>query len=673
MGKHQDGGKADVKREVVSASANLEVISHESFVKRLEGMSSACHNCHRERTRSQRNKPGRKGKAGRRNQHAKANAPIVIHLKDTLRSVGKHRQSSLDGDSDVSSTKSTDEDLYTTSSSGSSSSGQSMARRAAAGTKGSLLDYQFSSVYGDVASIPEFVPQYRSHHFHQVWPHTLYHHSPMMPSSIFSHPMTNMKSPYHSFLSTAQKVKEKSRKNLTALISVIEKAHMKEAKDIEPNLSRNSTDAKLSGVLNNLSLSSQNDIEVKRKNMAECDNVELICNDLSNTGDKLAESTDDSDTSDKASVVSSADTLSDDATDTAVFDEVKTHEFTPGELEQLAEYTMGAPLVRYDYPPSQCPECISALYCYQYFPYDNYNTYTGPKHAGHHVHSSRQFHPHVQQQRVSSRIGQQGKIQASPRTSTSSESDVSSDVEDCSTTSSSSSLSSSSSSVRKTTASAVMPNGSRPTTKATHQPKASRNPRSNAYPRNNLSQDTHSKKPVKRATASWKAARQSGDTDYGRSHRRSNTSQGCIPTDSVYMDLTGMDVSLSVMYHTEPSDPTPTWPYPVHSLYQAFYTPTPMATNLGMSGAPWKFSNQMVYPLNIDTISTHELKKCKFPCPVCLFLHVLYHNKTSVCISAGFFSICLCGFHTMSHICVAYYMLSAEHGGSYAYLKLFGN
>ena len=49
MGKTQeDEGTRPVKREVVSASANLEVISEENFARRLQGMS-ACINCQKER------------------------------------------------------------------------------------------------------------------------------------------------------------------------------------------------------------------------------------------------------------------------------------------------------------------------------------------------------------------------------------------------------------------------------------------------------------------------------------------------------------------------------------------------------------------------------------------------------------------------------------------------
>jgi hypothetical protein len=613
MGKLQDAGRTNVKREVVSASANLEVISQESFVRRLEGMSSACHNCHKERTLPHRNnKPGRKGKAGRRKQLAKSNTTIVIHLKDTLRFAGKHRQSSLDGDSDVSA-RSTDEDQYTSSG---SSSGQKAVYRPTAASKSLSLDYQVSSIYGDVASIPEFVPQYRGHHFHQVWPQPLYHHVSLASSTTFPRSAVTHKTPNHSSLSTAQKAKEKSRKNLTALISVIEKAHMKESKDIEPNLSRNSTDAKLRSVLNNVSLSSQNDSEMKLKNMAGCENVELICNDLSKGADKLVESTDDSDSSEKASVQSSSDTISDDAVDRPALREASGHEFLPKDLEQLVEFTMGSPLIRYDCQPSQCPECVAVNYSQQHFHFEGCSLYTAPKTS--HFHSTRRpphFHIQQQQHTVSNCSGQRQKVAASPRTSTSSDSDALSDVEGSSTaSSSSSSLSSSSSSLTdKTPASAHA--GKRTATKVTPVTKtSSRHPRPGpSTSRTHWSHEPRDKQPVKRATASWKSARQLWDIDVSQAHRQARA-HSCGMADSVYMDLTGLDVSISVMYHTELPVSTPTWPYPVHALYQAVYSPNISAPPPRFNH-PFRFNNQTVYPHNIDLIPFYERKKYELSAP----------------------------------------------------------
>lgn len=368
MGKLHDGerGPVVVKREVVSASAHLEVISQESFVRRLEGMSSSssssnsghtssCVNCQRERTRTTQNincnnnsnltmnstycsanqhnhgkSSGRRGKMGRRKQQqhnnnqqvhpsgpqkpsttaVKTTTPLVIHLRETSLQSRRRQSSVEEHDSDVS--RSTDEDQSSTSS-GSSSGGRSGGKRRGArggatahhttssvyrtspassrGRGRPAPDLSLSHVYGDVESIPEFVPKYRfphhqqqlyHHHFYphysQPWPHpsTYYHPQYVVSPLATSDLLPREKVSYQKFCSAHQKVKEKSRKNLSALISVIEKAHRKEpTQDIEPNLSQNSApNAKLSGsVLNNVSSSSSpsrslNDDELKRRNMA---------------------------------------------------------------------------------------------------------------------------------------------------------------------------------------------------------------------------------------------------------------------------------------------------------------------------------------------------------------------------------------------------------------------
>ncbi|KAI8797559.1 CCR4-NOT transcription complex subunit 6 isoform X2 [Biomphalaria glabrata] len=578
MGKLLDVDRTEVKREVVSASANLEVISHEHFVKRLEGMSSACANCHRER--SHHKQGGRTNKTARRKQQSKSNTPLVIHLKDTLSKGRKHRALHMDADSDVSA-RSTDEEQFYSSRCNFYHHPSEPYRGKVAG------EYQLSAMYSDVASIPEFVPQYSSHLFHQAWPQTV-HTAVAQPAGSALH----TKSPYHSFHTTTQKAKEKSRKNFTALISVIEKAHKKDVLDIEQNLSKNSVDAKLCNVLNNVTLSSQNDVELKRKNMAECENVELICNDLSTNADKLQDSTDESDTSDKASVVSSTDTLSDDVAENLLLE----HEFTPSELEQLAEYTTGAPLVRYGCPVSQCPDCISnSWYNYQYLQYES----SSPSYVPRNNHYNPfQYSSYQQQQRGGHKL--HPKVAAHPRIS-SSDSDVSSDVDDGSTTSSRSSVSSSSSSGVKATASAktrVVPSSSH---QSGQQTKRARNPKMNTFnPKTRPKKEIH--QPVKRATASWKGARQLWDIDVSQGARRS---QGV--SDSVYMDLTGLDVTYTVIYH---ADVTPLWPYPVHSLYQAMYTPSiPVSLHPKYSHLP-AFS-----PHKVEMIPSFELKKYEMSMP----------------------------------------------------------
>ena len=873
MGKIQDGDRGErsptsVKRKVVSASAHLEVISQESFVWRLEGMSSnssssssnssgggscaqassasgsACANCQRERTRSTHNAnnnnnnnnnnnsnangsscsnnssmshhnhgktSGRRGKAGRRKQQhnsnhhhhhhnhhhhsqqqqqpqtsskqkpssatGKADTPLVIHLKDTLPGSlalqSRRRQSSLEEqDSDVS--RSTDED-QSSSSSGSSSGGKggdgsrrrglrggAVAHHAAASTlyrnspsaslgRGrSSPDITWSHIYGDVASIPEFVPKslytYQPHYYHhhyyphypQAWPlqPTHYHPAHVVSPLATSELLPHEKASYQRFRSSTQKVKEKSRKNLSAFISVIEKAHRKEpAQDIEPNLSQNSAaDAKLSGsILNNASSAaspsrSLHDAEVKRRNMAECDNVELICNDLSaatnsaaprpamdheedpQDGDRSAMSespcttTDESDQSDKASVASSSDTLSEDLAG-ELLPALDGGEMTPRELQQLAQYTTGVPLLRYDVPAPHhhhhhhpaCPQC-AAWYAHS-------QTFQGGACFSEEAFNQRSlFHqPH---ELLRSQFRHKSSA-STPRTSISSDSDVSSDIEDSSSTSSSESSAASSgtdqanvlaqdspSALNGSTSDAntikhgcVSSNSSKPSP-SSNQPfvkVVSRNPHSKIVSANASIATTSSTSGtvtvasskdhsgLKGTSVGYRLphpARQLWDIDVWPASRRRAARHYPSPyhhphyqhmehfyggppfSDSVYMDLTGLDVTVEVTYHNRPghysqvfshsrgaadsqgsdygAEKSPrypdhdtggrlkeatvggsaSWPYPVHSLFHALYSPTVTAPVQGIQ-LPLRFNNTVFYPLKADTSPPVQLKKCK--------------------------------------------------------------
>ncbi|GFO04303.1 Ccr4-not transcription complex subunit 6-like protein [Plakobranchus ocellatus] len=836
MGKLQDSERSPigVKREVVSASAHLEVISQESFVWRREGMSSssnsssssssnnnnnsssscgqngstnaaACANCHKERTRTSHSNgnncgsnsgsnnhhyhhkaSGRRGKTNRRKQQhhnqnqsqasnrqnanvaaGKSNSPIVIHLKESLREgpslQAQGRQSSLeDHDSDVS--RSTDEEQSSTSSGSSSercggrrkgprgsngahhstsSSSSSLYRSAVSSSiRGRSSDVTWSDIYTDVASIPEFVPksyyhvphnsQYYLHHYYphysQPWPvqPAMYHPSQLFSPLAIPGFLYHEKIPYHSFRATTQKAKEKSRKNLTALISVIEKAHRKEpAQDIEPNLSHNSEpDAKLSGsILNNASSAASPsrppyDDELKRRNMAECENVELICNDLSSkitpsvTGvedprdsDKTAMSesssstTDESDQSDKASVASSSDTLSDDL-GTEFLPALESGQMTPGELQQLAEYTTGVPLMRFDgpvhhHPPHICHQC-SAWYTYD----QNYQ-----RNDPHNVELYCRRAPY----RAHMRVQPRHKFHApTPRTSISSDSDVSSDVDDSSSTASSeSSIPSSrnekaeafaqetgkvcgsseevSQDIKSDQSRADEGKDPGETIPGKHQPLAKLQSTNHSSSTSTKSVSTSVKASkshstnalekshaVKRATASWKTAthaarspRQLWDIDvwsssrrraaryfspyhhYDHLHHSEQFRAGPPFPDRVYLDLTGLDVTIDVTYHnhhhqqqdqygyTAAQPPTETpgadsrhhssrcpshekpqgeavastaWPYPVHSLFQALYSPTVTAPVQGIQ-LPLRFNNTVFYPLKGDSTPPMQLKK----------------------------------------------------------------
>ena len=69
--------------------------------------------------------------------------------------------------------------------------------------------------------------------------------------------------------------------------------------------------------------------------------------------------------SDNVSTVSSSEVQSD--SDLSAHQDNPEPEMSPEELEKLAQFTTGAPLIRYDCPPSECPQCLSELFATQYY------------------------------------------------------------------------------------------------------------------------------------------------------------------------------------------------------------------------------------------------------------------------------------------------------------------
>lgn len=165
---------------------------------------------------------------------------------------------------------------------------------------------------------------------------------------------------------------KKDVKNLSALISVIEKTHRKDKKFHvgSNNLARN-TRTKSSKfvadyVLNNATYSLENADQVssKPRSIAECENVEVICNDL-NESDKGSYMEDTE--SDTVSTISSSESQCESDASNSQPETMET-EMTPEELERLAQFTTGCPLIRYDCSPSECPQCLSEFYYnYQYY------------------------------------------------------------------------------------------------------------------------------------------------------------------------------------------------------------------------------------------------------------------------------------------------------------------
>jgi hypothetical protein len=165
---------------------------------------------------------------------------------------------------------------------------------------------------------------------------------------------------------------KKDVKNLSALISVIEKTHRKDKKfhvgsnNLARNTQNKNSELVADYVLNNATYSSENSDQVssKPRSIAECENVEIICNDL-NESDRGSNVEDTE--SDTVSTISSSESQCDSEISNSQ-PETMDSEMSPEELEKLAQYTTGCPLIRYDCPPSECPQCLSEFYYnYQYY------------------------------------------------------------------------------------------------------------------------------------------------------------------------------------------------------------------------------------------------------------------------------------------------------------------
>ena len=148
----------------------------------------------------------------------------------------------------------------------------------------------------------------------------------------------------------------KNTKNFSAFINVMEKVQQKDLNYAKGNLNsdKSSNEKKVAEfVLNNAPLSQTSTRRsAKKRSIVECDNVDVICNDLNS----VESAQDDTEESEIASTTSSSEIQSD--SDISNIQEGPVfQEFTPEELKRLAEYTTGCPLIRYECPPSECPQC----------------------------------------------------------------------------------------------------------------------------------------------------------------------------------------------------------------------------------------------------------------------------------------------------------------------------
>ncbi|XP_069124351.1 uncharacterized protein [Argopecten irradians] len=162
-------------------------------------------------------------------------------------------------------------------------------------------------------------------------------------------------------------IKQLKRKNdvkhLSALISVIEKSHQKDTNFTHSAQNRNSK-LVANFVLNNAKYITDTKDISRPRSIIECDNVDVICNDL-NSSEKSSVTTEDTE-SENGSTISSSEIQSD-SDQSVSYENSENSRMSKDDLEKLALFTTGCPLVRFDCPPSECPQCLSDMYSTQYY------------------------------------------------------------------------------------------------------------------------------------------------------------------------------------------------------------------------------------------------------------------------------------------------------------------
>lgn len=269
-----------VKREVVSIMDAVELADSacvRNVWKASTTVAPPCKKCQKERSRN-----GPKWKQKSRQKPTKANTPIVIQLKDSLKAALRQKQRSL------------------------------------ADNTGKCKDVEIS--------------------------------------------VNNEKDE----LTTS--IKQLKRKNdvkqLSALISVIEKSNRKDRYTNFTQSAQNRNSKLVADyVLNNASYGS--DVKDRPRNITDCENVDIICNDL-NSSEKSSVTTEDTE-SENGSTISSSEIQSDSDQSLSNPENPENPKMSKDELEKLARFTTGCPLIRFDCPPSECPQCLSELYNTQYY------------------------------------------------------------------------------------------------------------------------------------------------------------------------------------------------------------------------------------------------------------------------------------------------------------------
>lgn len=274
----------------VSVSASVEIYCDEIPTFSSVDTSSTCKKCQQERIKTQNYKPNNhyNNKKGKRKQN-RANTPIVIQLRDTIKAAIKQKQR---GKRNV------------------------LVKQESSDAKEDIeVDTDNSS---DRSDVPLYKKNYR----------------------------------------------RKNSKNFnSAFINAVEKKHRRNYPPYNVHSSygfENPFNEKFVAeyVLNNVCETQITPKFSHKKNIVECDNVELICNDL-NSVESVPDDTEESDilsTTSSSEIQSDSDvSVPQDVRDTVA--EPPSSGLAPDMLQQLAVYTTGCPLLRYDCPPDNCPQC----------------------------------------------------------------------------------------------------------------------------------------------------------------------------------------------------------------------------------------------------------------------------------------------------------------------------
>ncbi|KAL4239374.1 CCR4-NOT transcription complex subunit 6-like [Mactra antiquata] len=370
----------------------------------------------------------------------------------------------------------------------------------------------------------------------------------------------------------------KQRKNVKNLSAFIEKSAKKDTTNSSYcNLSReNPFHDKFVAeyVLNNITNSHLPMKVGHKKNIVECENVDVICNDL-NSIESTVEDTEES----EISSTTSSSEIQSDSDISNPHDSPQSQEFTSDELRQLAEFTTGCPLVRYDCAPSNCPQCL--WYKAQAdLSKTHKNQHAQPYHS---TCTSKHQHTYRHGRRnKSKKFAQQNQRVPSPRVSATVKvkniSNNESDVEEATTDS----------------------------------------PSESSNDTDTLSPEGHS--PVsKHGSFNWSdqcetyyQPMQLLDIDFAGKHSKSShySTNNEPYIDGVYIDLTNTDVTFSVYYHHNLNDES--------SMYSGSYNDYTSSNVTGIHHQDYLPYNSVPYFQQYLYWSTYYAPMCSIPMPLCL-------------------------------------------------------